>query len=413
MNLDLLLASAADALPILGQSLTVTSDDGMPRPDALRPSAPLGNLAARSRRPRTAALGSHRSARRTGRPPPRRPRASPRLTARRAGRPAHLHRTSPQTSTPRPPPAGRRPPAIRSASPSALVTCSSSVTSIRSPSTSSKPSPPTPSPAASPSRARPTTRHTPPRCSTTSAARWPIPPNVLLFSVGDGTGATDQGRANLVQPVAAECRTQQALGEGRMAQATIDNPVLAGRDAADDLLRRAAAPEPTVLFTMSHGLAAPSTGWSERERRALQGALSLGGRSGSRLRTSPGGPSSRAASGSSSRASGPPRRRGACSTTGCKSSGCLQVRCWPISRSRARGRSSPRSRRRRWRTLRGRSPSSGTPTWRGRTGSAIPGREALAMRRGFRPSFARWWMGTGPASRGTSWCASSRRRASS
>jgi hypothetical protein len=45
----------------------------------------------------------------------------------------------------------------------------------------------------------------------------------------------------------------------------------------EELLEQAAAPEPSVLFSLSHGLGAPRQGWrSVEEQHARQGAMSLG-----------------------------------------------------------------------------------------------------------------------------------------
>jgi hypothetical protein len=101
------------------------------------------------------------------------------------------------------------------------------------------------------------------------------PARAVYFTARDGTPATELGHRRLMQPCVADA--EQQLAAGRFAAreiATIDDddPVR----ALDRL--RAAAAEPAVLFSCSHGAGAPRGGWGSPEhRRASQGALCLGG----------------------------------------------------------------------------------------------------------------------------------------
>jgi len=99
------------------------------------------------------------------------------------------------------------------------------------------------------------------------------PPRIVLASVNDGSDATAFGREALVEPLVARCQKEVELGE---LYATIqEEPLSSG--SAQRLLELASSPRPQILFTLSHGLGAPLTGWSTAaEQRARQGALVLG-----------------------------------------------------------------------------------------------------------------------------------------
>ncbi len=97
----------------------------------------------------------------------------------------------------------------------------------------------------------------------------------LLFTAHDGTAATTVGYQGLMAPSLRNLRRKQEEG-GLSAEP----PIELGEPAAwsvQQLLAQVASPQPSVLFTMSHGLGAPRRGWnSVDEQRARQGAMSLG-----------------------------------------------------------------------------------------------------------------------------------------
>lgn len=112
--------------------------------------------------------------------------------------------------------------------------------------------------------------------------RWQREPSAvtraqaLFFTARDGTAATTIGHRSLVTPSLERCRERQQKGSFRAQE--VDEiayeDALAARDA---LLEQIGRPEPAMLFTMSHGLGAPRGGWkSVDEQRAVQGAMSLG-----------------------------------------------------------------------------------------------------------------------------------------
>lgn len=112
--------------------------------------------------------------------------------------------------------------------------------------------------------------------------RWERAPSpeaqarALFFTVRDGTAATTIGHRALVSPSLERCRERQQQGAfpaREIHEIGYDGP----EEARDAFLDRIARPDPTMLFTMSHGLGAPRGGWrSTDEQRAIQGAISLG-----------------------------------------------------------------------------------------------------------------------------------------
>ncbi|HEX8706082.1 MAG TPA: hypothetical protein VF815_45025 [Myxococcaceae bacterium] len=98
----------------------------------------------------------------------------------------------------------------------------------------------------------------------------------LLFTAHDGTPATTVGYQALMAPSLRNLRKKQEEGS-----LSAEPPVELGEPAAwsvQQLLAQVASPQPSVLFTMSHGMGAPRRGWSSvEEQRARQGAMSLGG----------------------------------------------------------------------------------------------------------------------------------------
>jgi hypothetical protein len=97
----------------------------------------------------------------------------------------------------------------------------------------------------------------------------------LFYTAHDGTRATSLGYQALISPSIKSCRERQSRGE------FLSRDILEVGDpedaSVDKLLEQAAAPGPSVLFSLSHGLGAPRQGWrSMDEQHALQGAMSLG-----------------------------------------------------------------------------------------------------------------------------------------
>jgi hypothetical protein len=110
--------------------------------------------------------------------------------------------------------------------------------------------------------------------------RWARSPSssqarALFYTAHDGTGATTVGYRALITPSLKTCRERLELGDFPARE------ILELGDQADwsvdRLLERAASAEPSLLFSLSHGLGAPRQGWrSVDEQHALQGAMSLG-----------------------------------------------------------------------------------------------------------------------------------------
>jgi hypothetical protein len=101
------------------------------------------------------------------------------------------------------------------------------------------------------------------------------PARALFYTAHDGTSATSVGYQALITPSLRACRERQELGDFPAR----DILEVSSREdwAIRRLLEHAAAPEPSLLFSLSHGLGAPRQGWrSADEKYALQGAMSLG-----------------------------------------------------------------------------------------------------------------------------------------
>lgn len=96
----------------------------------------------------------------------------------------------------------------------------------------------------------------------------------LFLSVRDGTPALQMGQEFLLQPMVSILREERKLGHFP-AREVLSEELVAG--SAQRLLELAAQPEPGVLFTLSHGLGAPLSGWERAEQqREWQGNMSLG-----------------------------------------------------------------------------------------------------------------------------------------
>jgi hypothetical protein len=98
----------------------------------------------------------------------------------------------------------------------------------------------------------------------------------VFFTAHDGSAATTLGYQALVSPALALAHKDQ--GAGDYAASEIIELGGPGRaPSADSLFAACAAPDPAVLFSMSHGIGAPRAGWSSSaDQRRLQGAISLG-----------------------------------------------------------------------------------------------------------------------------------------
>lgn len=100
-------------------------------------------------------------------------------------------------------------------------------------------------------------------------------PRTLFYTVRDGTHATTLGYEMLVKPSIQSTQEQQELGRFPTSRVLeIGEP---GNACLDSLLAEAALAEPSLLFSMSHGMGSPRGGWrNPKEQHELQGALSLG-----------------------------------------------------------------------------------------------------------------------------------------
>lgn len=95
-----------------------------------------------------------------------------------------------------------------------------------------------------------------------------------FYTVHDGTAATRLGHRHLAAPCLASLR--QRLDEGTFEGDAVHDEGEAA-PSLDALVTAAKFDRPGVLFTISHGLGAPRSGWQDAARmRRLQGALSVG-----------------------------------------------------------------------------------------------------------------------------------------
>lgn len=98
----------------------------------------------------------------------------------------------------------------------------------------------------------------------------------LFFTALDGTAATALGERLLIAPSLADAQALQGKRDfpvSEVVRVFDEEP-----DEAGELLLEVAGEEsPSILFSCSHGMGAPRSGWSSAERqRAMQGALCLG-----------------------------------------------------------------------------------------------------------------------------------------
>jgi hypothetical protein len=102
-------------------------------------------------------------------------------------------------------------------------------------------------------------------------------PQLLLYVANDGTAATTIGREQLVEPCRAafEKRAEDNATMRDVALVISNDP--RGGSPPGALLRAAETSQPAILLSVTHGVGAPSGGWSSATRqRAEQGALVLG-----------------------------------------------------------------------------------------------------------------------------------------
>jgi hypothetical protein len=92
--------------------------------------------------------------------------------------------------------------------------------------------------------------------------------SVKLFTVHDGTAATTIGYHALVKP-GLDMLRKQGYGTANLGDPNVPSP--------SEFLASVASPDPTIMFSMSHGAGAPRAGWkSYEEQRNRQGAMSFG-----------------------------------------------------------------------------------------------------------------------------------------
>lgn len=96
-------------------------------------------------------------------------------------------------------------------------------------------------------------------------------------AVDDQTAATDLGRRALIEPALAIA--QQDLSLGKLPALDAQSLQALMLSDPNELLAAAESPDPTVLFTISHGAGSPRGGFSQAEmQRAIQGAMCFGQR---------------------------------------------------------------------------------------------------------------------------------------
>ncbi len=98
----------------------------------------------------------------------------------------------------------------------------------------------------------------------------------LLYTVHDGTRATADGHAKLIQPCFQRCARKQRE-ELREFPASAVEALGALKPDPDELLGLVEPRQPSVLLSLSHGLGPPRRQrWTRAEARQRQGAMSFG-----------------------------------------------------------------------------------------------------------------------------------------
>ena len=91
-------------------------------------------------------------------------------------------------------------------------------------------------------------------------------PDAILYTVHDTSRSNEQAHQELIQPID---RMLQDMQLRRVLQ-----PENANLSSPDDFYKLAATRRPSVMLSVSHGVAAPGRGY--RHQRSLQGAMSFG-----------------------------------------------------------------------------------------------------------------------------------------
>jgi hypothetical protein len=95
-------------------------------------------------------------------------------------------------------------------------------------------------------------------------------PDMAFFAAQDGTAATAMAELNLLNPGIEEA--EQKLAKGNLDAAAVRR--LEARTVSE-LLAGGAGERPSILLSVTHGMAPPRKGWSAEEQRRKQGSLIL------------------------------------------------------------------------------------------------------------------------------------------
>lgn len=101
------------------------------------------------------------------------------------------------------------------------------------------------------------------------------PGRLVMHTAHDGSRALAMGLDGLSRP--GEALLRREIEEGKLAVSEVVTYATPDWPAKDVLLDHAGAPDPGVLFTLSHGLGMPMGGWRSPEaQREGQGAMAFG-----------------------------------------------------------------------------------------------------------------------------------------
>ena len=108
--------------------------------------------------------------------------------------------------------------------------------------------------------------------------RWEKNPSdaqarALFYTAHDGTRATSVGYQGLITPSIQSCRERQELGDFPAKEILELGDGENG--SVDRLLEQAASREPSVLFSLSHGLGAPRQGWKSVDAQPCHPAIGI------------------------------------------------------------------------------------------------------------------------------------------
>ena len=102
------------------------------------------------------------------------------------------------------------------------------------------------------------------------------PGRVVVHTAHDGSGALRAGHAGLIEPLLELMNAEQERGRSAAGSIAVGGGVPLDTDL-NGFFERTEKGDAGVLFTMSHGLGGPRTGWKkEADRRARQGAMVFG-----------------------------------------------------------------------------------------------------------------------------------------